>query len=331
VITDTETTPPVTQVTDYATLKEILSAVLALSNADICTLEDLRKVLNKDVDKNILWLAQQTNIKDALLTALLLAEFYDDTGTKGKRRLRNYWRGLKTIPGEVRAGWAETVSEWERNKTRSLGVGLQQALGVAGQVAVRQRRIWYNWRQHWLDAVVLLILPALIVALALRAQSINKRTVPYVTVRTDAGISAFQELTGHVELKNVPYKNGAFTSLNEVSGRYALVNVPPGVTLSSDQVLSPELSRKMPQRRILSVPIDAGAISSTMKTPSEALMTLSARQNESKDPASFEVIVLRLDQTGGNTSAVVAIPKDDFDKASRLLGSHEVFLAQIAR
>ena len=193
----------VIQATEYATLKEILSAVVALSSEDISTLEDLRNVLTKDVDKNIVWLAKQTKIKDALLTALLLAEFYDDTGTKGKRRLRNYWAGFKTIPDEVRAGWAEVVRQWEQNKTRSLSVGLQQALGVAGHVAVRQRRIWYNWRHHWLDAVVLLLLPALIVSLALRAQTINKRTVPYVTVRTDAGIAAFEELSGHVELKNV--------------------------------------------------------------------------------------------------------------------------------
>jgi hypothetical protein len=40
---------------------------------------------------------------------------------------------------------------------------------------------------------------------------------------------------------------------------------------------------------------------------------------------------LRIDQSGGNTAALVAIPKDDFDKASRLLGSHDVFLAQIVK
>lgn len=321
--------PQITQVTDYATLHDILTAVVALSDADIRTLEDLRQCLNRDVDQNLGWLAKQTNIKDALLTALLLAEFYDDTGTKGKRRLRNYWRGLKTIPGEVRTAWAEIVRERDENKS-SLGVGLQQALGVAGHVAVRQQRIWYNWRQHWLDAVVLVLLPLLIGSLALRAQSINQRTVPYVTIRTDAGIAAFEELTGHVELKDIPHKNGAFTSLDEVAGRYALVNLLPGAMLSKDQVLSPELSRKMPSRRILSLPINPAAFSSTMKTPGEALMTLSARQHD-KEPASFEVIVLRLDQSGGSTSAVMAIPKDDFDKATRLLGSHDVFLAQIVK
>ena len=68
-----------------------------------------------------------------------------------------------------------------------------------------------------------------------------------------------------------------------------------------------------------------------MKTPTEALMTLSDRQDGSKEPATFGVIVLRLDQSSGGTSAVVAIPKDDFDKASRLLGSHDVFLAQIVK
>ncbi len=321
----------ITPVTDYATLKDILSAVGALSGKDIRTLEDLRQCLNRDVDKNIRWLAQQTEIKQALLTALLLAEFYDDTGTKGKRRLRNYWRGFKTVPGEVRTGWTEIVRQWGDNKRRSLGVGLQHALGLPGQVTARQQRIWYNWRHHWFDLVVLGMLPLLIVSLALRAESINKRTVPYVTVKKDAGIAAFEELTGHVELKDVPYKNGAIDTLDGIAGRYALVNLPPGAMLSKDQVLSPELSRAMPSRRILSVPINTGTFNSTMKTPGEALMTLSDRQDGSKEPATFGVIVLRLDQSSGGTSAVVAIPKDDFDKASRLLGSHDVFLAQIVK
>jgi len=321
----------VTQATDFATLKEILSTVAALSGEDIRTLEELRKCLNRDVDNNISWLAQHTRINNALLTALLLAEFYDDTGTKGKRRLRNYWGGLKTIPGEARAGWAEIVREWGESKKRGVSVGLQRAVDVAGQVAVRQRRIWYNWRHHWFDLVVLLMLPVLIVSLALRAQLINARTIPHVTVRTDGEIAAFEELTGHVELKNVPYKTGAFTTLDQVAGRYALVNLPPGGVLSQDQVLSPEWSRKMPSRRILSIPVITGGFSSSIKTPSEALMTFSPRQDPGKESASFEVIVLRVEQSGTSTLALVAIPKDDFDRASRLLGSHDVFLAQVVK
>lgn len=319
-----------TEVTDYATLKDILSTVVALGDTDIRTLEDLRQCLNRDVDKNIFWLAKQTEIKDALLTALLLAEFYDDTGTKGKRRLRNYWRGLKTLPGEVRTGWAEIVREWGEDKRHGLDVGLQHAKGVAALALARQQRFWYNWRHHWFD-VVLVLLAVLIASLALRAQSINQRTVPYLTVRTDAGVAAFEELSNHVELKKVPYKDGAFTAVGDVAGRYALVSLPQGAMLTKDQVLSPELSEKMRSRRILSVPINTGTFSSTMKTPTEALMTLSARQDQGKEPASFEVIILRLDQSGDSTSALVAITKDDFDKASLLLGSHDVFLAQIVK
>ena len=324
-----ENTPVTPATTDYATLKDILNAVGALNSADVRTLEDLRNVLYRDVDKNISWLAQQTDVKRALLIALLLAEFYDDTGTRGKRRLRTYWRGLKTFRGEVRNGWAEVTREWSENKRRSVSVGLNNARVVANQIAARQQRILYNWRHHWFDVVVFGMLVVLIGAVALRAKSINEGSVRYVTVRTDAGIAAFQELTDHVELTNVPYKNGALTTLADVTGRYALVNLPAGAMLSNDQVLSAELSGKMHSRRILSVPIHTGAFSSSMKAPAEALMTLSARQAEGKEPASFEVIVLRLEQSGGNTSAVVAIKKDDFDKASRLLGSHDVFLAQI--
>jgi hypothetical protein len=313
---------------DCITLKEIEDAVVALDRSDIRTLEDLRRCIGKDVNKSILWLSEQTTIDHALLVALLIAEFNDDRGLSGKRKLRHYWRGLKTFRSVVRFCRDELGHLWRYKKTSVLRYGPGRIWPVAVQVLLRQQRLLFNWRRHWADALVIIILPLLLFGLALRARSINNRQVPHVTVQKS--IPAFQKVTGNLALTNVPSAKNAFTSVEEVNGRYALVNLAPDTTLVSDQVLNDDLSGKMEGRRILTVPIKAGTYVSTMNAPREAIMVLSPRSKDVKDlaAASFEVIVLRVDKTAETISATVAIRKEDLDKASPLLASHDVFLTQ---
>ncbi len=294
---------------DCITLKEIEEAVLALDGSEIRTLDDLRRIIRKDVNQSILWLSTETKVKHSLLVALLIAEFNDDRGLTGKPRLRYYWRGLKTFRSVVR-------------------VSPRRLSALALQLWLRQHRLLYNWRRHWADVLVVAILPLLFFALALRARSINDRQVRYVTVQR--GVLAYQTLTGNLTLTNEPYAKNAFTSVDDVLGRYALVSLAPGATVLSDQLLSSELSRKMQGRRIIAVPVKAGAYVSITNAPHEAMMVLSPRTDEVKDlPAvSFAVIILRLDRTGETASATVAIRPEDFDKATALLASHDVFLGQ---
>jgi len=295
--------------TDCITLKEIEEAVLALDGSEIRTLDDLRRCIGKDVNQSIQWLSKETKVKHSLLVALLIAEFNDDRGVTGKPRLRYYWRGFKTFRSVAR-------------------VSPRRLSALALQMLLRQYRLLHNWRRHWADVLVIAILPLLLFALALRARSINDRQVRYVTVQQ--GIPAFQTLTGNLTLTNEPYAKNAFTSVEDVRGRYALVNLAPGATVLSDQLLSSELSGKMQGRRILAVPVKAGAYVSSTNAPHEAIMVLSPRTEDVKDLAavSFPVLVLRLEKTAETTSATVAIRAEDFDKASALLASHDVFLGK---
>ena len=325
---------------DRILLKEIEAVVAALNSCEIRTLEDLRKCIGKDVDKNIRWLSEHAKVNLTLLSALLLVEFDDDAGLSGKQTLDSYWRSLQTL-SSVRKFSQDEVAQLQAEKKISALGGRRRRIGsLAKQVFVRGWRLRYNWRRNWPDTFVILIVPVLLIGLALRAQLINKRNVPFVTVRegtttmaftklTDNG--AFRELTDNLALVKVPYAKGAFTSIDEVRGRYALMNLPGGSTLSSDQLLSAELSKKltdMKEPRILSVPLKKGGYISTMKAPCEAIMVLSPRNEGGTigSGASFSVIVLRVDGTG----ATLAIKKDDLDKASALLASHDVFLVQPA-
>ncbi|HXQ70999.1 MAG TPA: hypothetical protein VN844_10955 [Pyrinomonadaceae bacterium] len=294
---------------DCITLKEIEEAVLALDGSEIRTLDDLRRCIARDVNQSTQWLSKETKVKHSLLIALLIAEFNDDRGHTGKPKLRYYWRGFKTFRSVA------------KTSPRRLSV-------LALQLWLRQRRLMYNWRRHWVDVLVIAILPFLLFALALRARAINNREVRYVTVQQ--GVPAFQTLTGNLTLKNEPYVKNAFTSVDEVVGRYALVNLAPGATVVGDQLLSSELSAKMQGRRILAVPVKAGAYVSPTKAPHEAIMVFSPRTDKINElvGVSFPVIVLRIDKTGDVMSAIVAIRAEDFDKASALLASHDVFLGK---
>jgi hypothetical protein len=295
---------------DCNPLKEIEDAVLALAGTEIRTLEDLRRCIGKDVDESIGWLSNKTEVKRSLLVALLIAEFNDDRGLSGRPRLRYYWRGMKTFRSVAR-------------------VSPRQLRALALQFWLRQYRLLRNWRRHWADVLVLAIVPLVFFGLAFRARSINHNQARYVTVQQE--VPAYQTLPGNLALANAPDAKNAFTSLNDVSGRYALVNLAPGATVSSDQLLSAYLSSKMPGRRILAVPLKAGAYVSPTNAPHEAILVLSPRSEDVKDlpSASFAVIVLRVEKIGDTTSATVAIRKEDFDQASALLASHDVFLGQL--
>ena len=316
---------------DPITIKDIQEIAGALDRLDIKTLGDLRSCISKDVDKSILWLSAQPQIRHPLLVALLLAEFDDDTSLSGKRKLSRYWRALNTLRKVLSFSRNEIVRLWNEKKSAVVLDGWRQPLLIVMQLMLRQSRFWHNRRRHWADAVLIIILPLLLLSLALRAQYINNRNVRYVTVRPGVTLSAFQKLSGDLVLKNVPYAKGAFNSIDDVVGRYILVDLSAGATLSGDQILNSDLSKKMQDRRILSVPLKAGTYVSTMKAPCEALMVLSSRDEDQKGltSLSFDVIVLRFDKNGEATSTTVAIQKDNFEKASALLASHDAFLAQL--
>ncbi len=314
---------------DLVSLTDIENAAAGAGALDIRTLEDLRTCVSKDVDGSIEWLAETTFTRRSLLTSLLLADFRDDTGLKSTRLLSSYWRGLKTLPVVMKASRSDFVDLWRQGKLRALAESGKLCRVLFTQALLRHLRVWYNWRQHWPDAIVFIVTPLLLLALGWRAQSINNRNAYYVVQST--ALPAFHRITDNLELRHVPDAAGAFTSTADVQGRYALVNVPAGATLFPSQVLSAELSGKMADRRVLSVPVKEGAYVSTMRAPSEALLVLSARNDEVRSWATFEVIVLKLDKGAGGAVATVAVRQHDFDGASALVGSHEVFLAQPAR
>ena len=336
---------------DSVSLDIIKETAAALNGRGLSTLEDLRLWISKDVDKGILMLSESARTSQSLLTALLIAEFCDDAGRSGKPKLGRYWRGLKTFPGVIKL-YVVAFTEARRDKKFAFlpHVG-KPSWHILRQLVTRHSRLWYNWRRHWADALVILVLPALLVGLWWRVDSAKRSRVQVVSAKGSADVHAFQRINDEVQLTTAQYSSDAFTSIDQVRGRYTLVPLVPGVALDSAQILSADLSNKIQNRTILSIPLKAGTYAPHVFAPGEALLVLSPRDVLAGDashqggagnqvevareqvppPTTFQIILLAIDQSGENRSATVAILKDDLDKVAALLGSHDAYLSQPVR
>jgi hypothetical protein len=315
---------------DPVTLKTIQETAAALNKCGIATLEDLRMCLSKDVDTGIHRISINTGASQALLMALLIAEVRDDAGKKGKRELLSYWRSLKALPAVLSLSAIEIKELWSDKKLQILWEGRKPVGAVLRQSVVRPMRLGHNWRRFLPDVLTLFILPLLLVGLAFRANSLNKKKVQYVAVVQGTSLPVFHKIAGEVEMKTVPGFKGSFTNIDQVCERYTLAAIPAGAMLQSNQLLSAELSKKMQGRKILSVPLKTGAYSATLSPPSQAIMVLSPRALDLKasEPIHFDVILLSVENNGDARSAIVAMQEDKFKIAAPLLASHDVFLSQ---
>jgi len=196
---------------------------------------------------------------------------------------------------------------------------------------VRPKRLWHNWKRHWPDALAVVFVLLVSTGVLLRASAIGKPGVEYVAVKQGISLPVLhQVVAGDLEMKSVPGSKASFTTPEQVSGRYTLAVLSPGALLQSSQLLSPELSARMTGRKILSVALKPTAYSAALSPPSAAVMILSPRAPDAKNPAPilFDVIVLSIDTIGDSKSATVAFTPDEFLIAAPLLASHEVFLSQ---
>lgn len=317
---------------DPVTLKTIQDVTDALNRHGVATLEDLRRCISKDVNAGINWTVINTGASRPLLTALLIAEAREDASPSGRRKLLRYWRELKTLPAVLMLSAAELRELW-----RNEGAVVIMRLPMAGWVILRQslirpKRLLHNWRSHWFDALAAATLLLFVAGLWAGARQINNQQYGRVAVKQTAALPAFHRINEEVEMKSAPGASSAFSTTDEVRNRYTLSAVAAGAVLQRNQLLSAELSGKMQGRRILSVPLKAGNYSSALSPPTEAFMILSTREAEMKtsEPVIMDVIVLKIEKSGDNSSAIVALAEDKFRIAAPLLASHEIFLSQTA-
>ena len=282
------------------TLKKINETAALLGCRGIRTLDDLRMCISQDLDRGIHWISINTGASRALLTALLIAEATDDAAKKGSREILRYWPSLSNAP-----------SIWSL-----------------------PRRLWRDWKRHWPDALAASLIVLLVIGVVVRVAQIDKGAVQYVAAKQGTSLPVFHQVSDEdVEMKSAPGAKGSFTRLEQVLGRYTLVAVPANALLHANQLLSPQLSKKMQDHRTITVPLKPTASRPTLAAPAEAVMILSPRDPnlKSAEPVIFDVIVLHIATAGESQSATIALPQDKLAIVAPLLATHEVFLSERIR
>jgi len=320
--------------TDPVTLQSIKETAASLNNCGLSTLEDLRLWISKDIDEGIPLLSQSSGTTESLLMALLIAESCDDAGRSGRPKLTTYWRGLKTFPGLLNFYWVGLGQTWRDRKFGVIRSLPAIAWPLSRQLLTRHTRLWYNWRRHWADAILIIVVPVLLIALSLRVESARSSRIQSVAVKSSTQLRPFQRISDEVELASMPASSVAFTSIDQVRGRYALVALPGGAPVLSNQILTAELSDRIANHAIVSIPLKTGIYAPELSLSSDVVLILSPRKAESGGNTSkheFDVVLLAIDKLGDSTTATVAITNEDLDNVSALLGSHDAYISRVIR
>jgi hypothetical protein len=323
--------------TDPVTLQSIKETAAALNNCGLSSLEDLRLWISKDIDESIPLLAQSSGTTQSLLMALLIAESCDDAGRSGRPKLTTYWRGLKTFPGLLNCYSFDLAQTWHVKKFGVIRSLPAVAWPLFRQILTRHTRLWYNWRRHWADAILIVVVPVLLISLSLRVESARSSRIQSVAVKSSAQLRPFQRISDEVEMASMPPSNIGFRSIDQVRGRYALVALPGGAPVLSNQILNAELSDKIANRAIVSIPLKAGIYPSELSPPFDAVLILSPRKTGSRGTTNslgkhqFDVLLLGIDKPGQSPTATVAITNEDLDKVAALLGSHDAYISRVIR
>lgn len=306
---------------DDVSLSDIEALSVRLSECGIKTLEDLKRCIGTDADSGITWLADNSEVPESLLLAILIAEIGDDPSKKDDRNLLHYWRPLKSF-----------LAVLSQSKTNQKGRLSGWNISVVRQLLIRFRRRLPNLRTNWPDLVVFTVLPVILAGLALRAYSINKKIEPYVRVKAAADLPIFHRITDEIEMVTAPNPKGSLKSLEDASSRYTLTPVAAGAPLTDNELLSRDLSNKTQNRQIMFLPLKAGSYDPNLQIPCEAVLILSPRQPnpETMKPIFFEIIILRIANSADSKVATIALSANSSELAATLLASHEIFLAKAA-
>lgn len=196
----------------------------------------------------------------------------------------------------------------------------------------RHYRFWVWLRFYWPEALVLAIALVLVSLLAYNAVQLQD-----TVVLGDKELPAHHLIgEGDVKVAKRFRTYDSFRSGKDVMGRYLLRPAKPGQILLSGQLsAAPPPGATPGARRLLSVPVKAGAVVPTLGPGSRARLLFSPRQRDPKatdaPPGNIsleEVVVLAVNSQGDASSVLVAV-KDDADlaKAASLLATSDVFVS----
>src|SRR5215204_6300419 len=200
-------------------------------------------------------------------------------------------------------------------------------------------RFFFQVRRHWGEVLALIIIGILLSLLILNA--IRPRDT--VVVSASNGLPAFHIIEpGDVRREKMFTVHDSFTSESEVIGRYLLQPVSAKTVLLKSQVGAAELKEQLTGRRIVTLPVKSGVISSTLAPGSRVRLLFSPRNaNDPKTSTTWtlsqaianfiinDVIVLSVNRQVDSASITVAMKnEEDLTRAFALLNTSDILISE---
>jgi len=154
-----------------------------------------------------------------------------------------------------------------------------------------------------------------------------------VIVRAAGGLPAFRPITAaDIDVSNTLSDTAAFTDKSQVIGRYALQPLRTGSVISATQLSETQiLTSTLAGRKLLTVPIQAGAVSSTLLPGRVVSLLVSPRDagaSAQAPPPITEVVVWAVLSGESGSSLTIGVTDSDYTLLSRWLGSADLYVLE---
>lgn len=230
-------------------------------------------------------------------------------------------------------------SDGVANLAKNVGLSDDEVITILSQSAKpepksqRDRDRFVFWfSNYWREAAALVIAVVLLGLLGTNAVWLRDTVI----VQAKETLPAYHVIDRNdIKVEKRFRESSSFADVDKVLGRYLLKPVKPGAVISSEQ-LGPALPEGVTLgcRRVLSLPVRGDLISQTL-APYDRVRLLFSPRGAGAQPAASErivndAVVLAVSRQGDASSIVVALKNDDdLNRAALLLGTSDVFIAQI--
>ena len=241
--------------------------------------------------------------------------------------------------------WEEIGSDFRSGVARVVAMGIDEAQvkeilnqeAVAGEARSNSSRDRFAFflSRHWREVLALVIA---VVLLALLVRNVLQRRDTLV-VTAPNGLPAFHVITADdVEPARMFRVDDSIAVESDVIGRYLVQPVAPRAVLLNSQLGPAHLKGQLNGRQVLTIPIKATAISSTIRAGSTVRVLFSPRPDVTRqdipttgtpDLIIPDVIVLAINLQGDSSAITVAFKTgDDLTKVLLLLSTSDLLISE---
>lgn len=307
-----------------------------LRDRGVSTVDDLWACIGKDVDLGITKVVDQTQIGRHILLAFLIVDTLEDPRRSHKPHPFGLWLGLKPLIADlkklaisIKVQTHNRKASWSKLKELKYGFYLLW-LGPKW-LRGRWQTAWGTRGSLWPD-LLLIALPLLVVALAVRAQSMKQSVVERVAVQSGVGLPAFEAIDTHnLILRRVINQPGTFASVDELKQRYPSKDLTSGEIVNDQQLLPSNMSSMLVGRYVVSLPIKSAQIQVSNPPLYGVKLMLTPRDKEKSGVVIDDVILLAIKRENETTFVTVAVADAAVTSMQSLVGISDIYVLEPAR